>query len=128
MSVCGPYDNYFDPRTRDGCCKEYVTFLIGKKRDTVDYLKQALETGDRFKTGILLGYPASAVRAALGQSERYMRDGALCDQGILIPDCPFTEFIFSGERREVEFISTSKRWCETVKRLSPDIFSELLAL
>ncbi len=115
---------------------EKVPFIVAKDGKTLDAMVAAEKSGDHEAMGRLFGYPDTAVKAVLGKIPRFdtsngqhnaLRERPIF-QDLKYRDSAlsyFTEFIFSRDHVDEELRSTSARWNDTVKRLSPTIYAQL---
>jgi hypothetical protein len=80
----------------------------------------ALKEKDTWEEGRLYGFPETAIQAFHGELERY--EGDTFDHR---PQEYFEQFIFSKEHYQEEYMNTSLRWYNTVKKHSPRLIEEI---
>ncbi len=98
----------------------HIIIYLSRYENLKDQLQHAFESGDSVMLGKLYGFPETAIQAYHGQRSPFM--GCL-DNGV--PLDYFTNFVFSKDYFKEELESTSQRWHDTVKRLSPKIYKEI---
>ncbi len=91
----------------------YVERAIISIAQTRDLAERLMYTEDEEEIGKLYGYPKTAIDAYLGQTEELEKW--------------FTQFIFSADYFKDELKSTSMRWENALKKVSPDTYKEVLA-
>ena len=99
---------------------ERVLIYMARTHDKKDKLMTASFQGDDYGQGRLFGFPETAIQAFHGERNRFMGD---LDHGN--PQGYFTQFVFSQEFFDEEYKSTSIRWHDTVKRLSPRMYEQI---
>ena len=101
-------------------CVERVPISVAQSDDKRDALLAALNNEDDYELGRLFGFPETAILAFHGILSPFMGD--LYDG---TPHGYFTQFVFSQNFFDEEYRSTSVRWHDTVKRLSPRMCDEI---
>lgn len=98
----------------------FMMAYVAHSEGNLETLLNAMERGDERGLGRCFGYPETAIQAYLGERPAFEGDkgryGALRF---------FMMFRMSEEFLEEEISSTSKRWHDTVQRLSPRLYAEI---
>lgn len=99
---------------------ERTPINIAANCENLERLLHAYKTGDEYEFGRMYGFPETAIQAYHGERPVLM---TFLDSNN--PEDFFTSFIFSADFFKEEYISTSLRWYNTVKRLSPKLMKEI---
>ncbi len=99
---------------------ERVPVYVAQNLDLLTRLENAYYNRDETELGRLFGFPETAIQAYLGERNPFMGDLDNNDvKGY------FTQFIFSQDFFKEEYNSTSLRWYNTLKKLSPKMYEEI---
>jgi len=106
----------------------FIGFVyVGKDQKHFDNIDNA-STHEEY--GICYGFPDTSIEACINKSKRFngSEKERVEQMDLDIPYeklKPFLQFTFSDEHFEEEVLSTSLRWHDTIKRLTPNIYSQI---
>lgn len=98
----------------------FMMAYVAHSEDNLEKLLNAMENDNERGLGRCFGYPETAIQAYLGELPSFEGDKEC--YGLLRF---FMMFRMSEEFLDDEISSTSKRWHDTVKRLSPRLYAEI---
>lgn len=98
----------------------FMMAYVAHSEDNLEKLLNAMENDNERGLGRCFGYPETAIQAYLGELPSF-EGGKEC-YGLLRF---FMMFRMSEEFLDDEISSTSKRWHDAVKRLSPRLYAEI---
>lgn len=93
---------------------------VARSEDDLERLLEAMENDDERELGRCFGYPETAIQAYLGELPPF--EGDKNSYGALRF---FMMFEMSDEFLDDEISSASRRWHDTVRRLSPRLYAEI---
>ncbi len=102
--------------------------IIAPDNKTHEQVEEAVFQKDTYKTGILMGYPETAVKAFV--EKKYIRnvegEEKLSDEILNDPEHKFLNFRLSRDNWQEEF-KTVKEWARVIKENAPELYEEILA-
>jgi hypothetical protein len=101
----------------------FQTLYISKNPEFTKRLLKASKIGDEKEIGRMYGFPETAIQAYLGERRPFIGKTHYNN-----PLDFFTGFVFSQKYFKEELESTSKRWHDTIKKLSPKMHQEIINL
>jgi hypothetical protein len=117
-----------------------ASVYVGRDDNWLNRLMKADDEDNDLECGRCYGFPKTAIEAYMGERERFYGKFDVQMGHYTIVQClfelaeediphekldPFIQFVFSQDNFRQEFISTSLRWHNVVRRLSPKIYDQI---